>query len=135
MDRNGIPSRIAGDNIRDYKKYLEIQKMNNGANSNNFTNQNNNNIINNNLNGNNSTNQVNNPMNITANSNNNRVPFVITPMKRPPTGDSTQNTRLNNRTMSQTAKNINLNENFIFDDNNNNNNNNNMDNIYLSRNK
>ena len=130
MDRNGIPSRIAGDNIRDYKKYLEIQKMNNGANSNNFTNQNNNNIINNNLNGNNTTNQVNNPMNITANSNNSRVPFVITPMKRPPTGDSTQNTRLNNRTMSQTAKNINLNENFIFDDNNNNNNNNNMDNIY-----
>ena len=128
MDRNGIPSRIAGDNIRDYKKYLEIQKMNNGANSNNFTNQNNNNIINNNLNGNNTTNQVNNPMNITANSNNSRVPFVITPMKRPPTGDSTQNTRLNNRTMSQTAKNINLNENFIFDDNNNNNNN--MDNIY-----
>ena len=118
MDRNGIPSRIAGDNIRDYKKYLEIQKMNNGAN--------NNNIINNNLNGNNSTNQnqVNNPMNITANSNNSRVPFVITPMKRPPTGDSSQNTRLNNRTMSQTANNINLNEQFILDDNNNNNDNN-----------
>ena len=127
MDRNGIPSRIAGDNIRDYKKYLEIQKMNNGANSNNFTNQNNNNIINNNLNGNNSTNQVNNPMNITANSNNNRVPFVITPMKRPPTGDSTQNTRLNNRTMSQTSNNINLNEKLIFDDNNNNN----MDNNHI----
>jgi hypothetical protein len=127
MDRNGIPSRIAGDNIRDYKKYLEIQKMNNGANSNNFTNQNNNNINNNNLNGNNSTNQVNNPMNITANSNNNRVPFVITPMKRPPTGDSTQNTRLNNRTMSQTSKNINLNENFILDDINNNN----MDNNHI----
>jgi len=127
MDRNGIPSRIAGDNIRDYKKYLEIQKMNNGANNNNFTNQNNNNIINNNLNGNNSTNQnqVNNPMNITANSNNSRVPFVITPMKRPPTGDSSQNTRLNNRTMSQTANNINLNEQFILDDNNNNNNDNN----------
>ena len=126
MDRNGIPSRIAGDNIRDYKKYLEIQKMNNGANNNNFTNQNNNNIINNNLNGNNSTNQnqVNNPMNITANSNNSRVPFVITPMKRPPTGDSSQNTRLNNRTMSQTANNINLNEQFILDDNNNNNDNN-----------
>jgi hypothetical protein len=127
MDRNGIPSRIAGDNIRDYKKYLEIQKMNNGANSNNFPNQNNNNIINNNLNGNNSTNQVNNPMNITANSNNNRVPFVITPMKRPPTGDSTQNTRLNNRTMSQTSNNINLNEKLIFDDNNNNN----MDNNHI----
>ena len=130
MDRNGIPSRIAGDNIRDYKKYLEIQKMNNGANSNNFTNQNNNNIINNNLNGNNSTNQVNNPMNITANSNNNRVPFVITPMKRPPTGDSSQNTRLNNRTMSQTSNNINLNEKLILDDNNNNNNNN-MDNNHI----
>ena len=127
MDRNGIPSRIAGDNIRDYKKYLEIQKMNNGANNNNFSNQNNNNIINNNLNGNNPTNQnqVNNPMNITANSNNSRVPFVITPMKRPPTGDSSQNTRLNNRTMSQTANNINLNEQFILDDNNNNNNDNN----------
>jgi len=101
--------------------------MNNGANNNNFSNQNNNNIINNNLNGNNPTNQnqVNNPMNITANSNNSRVPFVITPMKRPPTGDSSQNTRLNNRTMSQTANNINLNEQFILDDNNNNNNDNN----------
>ena len=64
-------------------------------------------------------------MNITANSNNSRVPFVITPMKRPPTGDSSQNTRLNNRTMSQTANNINLNEQFILDDNNNNNNDNN----------
>lgn len=126
MDRNGIPSRIAGDNIRDYKKYLEIQKMNNGANNNNFTNQNNNNIINNNLNGNNSTNQVNNPMNITANSNNNRVPFVITPMKRPPTGDSTQNTRINNRTMSQTSNNINLNEKLLFEDNTNNIDNNNI---------
>ena len=63
-------------------------------------------------------------MNITANSNNSRVPFVITPMKRPPTGDSSQNTRLNNRTMSQTANNINLNEQFILDDNNNNNDNN-----------
>ena len=117
MDRNGIPSRIAGDNIRDYKKFLEIQKMNNGANNNTFINQNNNN-----LNGNNTPNQVNNPMNITANSNNSRVPFVISSMKRPPTGDSTQNTRLNNRPMSQTSNNINLNEKLILEDNLNNNN-------------
>ena len=117
MDRNGIPSRIAGDNIRDYKKFLEIQKMNNGANNNTFINQNNNN-----LNGNNNQNQVNNPMNITANSNNSRVPFVISSMKRPPTGDSTQNTRLNNRPMSQTSNNINLNEKLILEDNLNNNN-------------
>ena len=117
MDRNGIPSRIAGDNIRDYKKFLEIQKMNNGANNNTFINQNNNN-----LNGNNNPNQVNNPMNITANSNNSRVPFVISSMKRPPTGDSTQNTRLNNRPMSQTSNNINLNEKLILEDNLNNNN-------------
>ena len=102
MDRNGIPSRVTGDNFRDYKKFLEIQKMNNGAN--NFTNTNSNNNTNNNLNLNGinlntlninqQTNSNNNPMNTTTNSNNNRVPFVYTPMKRPPTGDNTQNTRI-----------------------------------------
>ena len=129
MDRGRIPSRIGGDNFRDYKKYLEIQKMNNGGN-NNFTNTNSNNtnnIINNtnlngnNLNINNETNQNNNLMNTTTNSNN-RVPFVYTPMKRPPTGDNTQNIRLrtnilennsytNNRTASQSSNyNNNLND-------------------------
>ena len=102
MDRSGIPSRVTGDNFRDYKKFLEIQKMNNGAN--NFTNTNSNNNTNNNLNLNGinlntlninqQTNSNNNPMNTTTNSNNNRVPFVYTPMKRPPTGDNTQNTRI-----------------------------------------
>ena len=108
MDRNGIPSRVTGDNFRDYKKFLEIQKMNNGANNFSNINTNNNNINSNNLNlnGNNlnalninqQTNSNNNPMNTTTNSNNNRVPFVYTPMKRPPSGDNTQNnrTRINN---------------------------------------
>ena len=108
MDRNGIPSRVTGDNFRDYKKFLEIQKMNNGVNNFSNINTNNNNINSNNLNlnGNNlsalninqQTNSNNNPMNTTTNSNNNRVPFVYTPMKRPPSGDNTQNnrTRINN---------------------------------------
>ena len=108
MDRNGIPSRVTGDNFRDYIKFLEIQKMNNGANNFSNINTNNNNINSNNLNlnGNNlnalninqQTNSNNNPMNTTTNSNNNRVPFVYTPMKRPPSGDNTQNnrTRINN---------------------------------------
>ena len=147
MDRSGIPSRIGGDNFRDYKKYLEIQKMNNGA-TNNFGTINTNTInnTNNNSNGNNQTinqqtNPNNNPMNTTTNSNNTRVPFVITPMKRPPTGDNTQNTRTrtnfldnnsylnNNRPSSQSSNynNINLNElknnnNNLLDDNNINNN-------------
>ena len=147
MDRSGIPSRIGGDNFRDYKKYLEIQKMNNGA-ANNFGTINTNTInnTNNNSNGNNQTinqqtNPNNNPMNTTTNSNNTRVPFVITPMKRPPTGDNTQNTRTrtnfldnnsylnNNRPSSQSSNynNINLNElknnnNNLLDDNNINNN-------------
>ena len=47
MERNGMGSRITGDNYRDYKKYLEIQKMNSRSN-NIFGNDNNNNIINNN---------------------------------------------------------------------------------------
>ena len=146
MERSGIPSRIGGDNFRDYKKYLEIQKMNNGA-TNTFGTINTNaiNNSNNNSNGNNQTinqqtNQNNNPMNTTTNSNNTRVPFVITPMKRPPTGDNTQNTRTrtnfldnnsylnNNRPSSQSSNynNINLNElknnkNNLLDDNINNN--------------
>ena len=33
MERNGITSKITGDNYRDYKKYLEIQKMNSGNNA------------------------------------------------------------------------------------------------------
>ena len=101
MDRNTIHSRITGDNFRDYKKFLEIQKMNNGANNLNNINTNNNTNNNLNLNGNNlnslniaqQANSNNNPMNTTTNSNNNRVPFIYTPMKRPPTGDKNQNNR------------------------------------------
>ena len=100
MDRNFNPSRLTGDNYRDYKKYLEIQKMNNGA-TNNFStlNTNNNNTNKNNINGNNlnanqQANSNNNIMNTTTNSANARVPFVYTPMKRPPTGDNSQNTRI-----------------------------------------
>ena len=48
MERNALNSRITGDNYRDYKRYLEIQKMNSGVNNNIFGNNNtNNNIINN----------------------------------------------------------------------------------------
>jgi hypothetical protein len=131
MDRSVMPSRIAGDNFRDYKKYLEIEKMNKGAN-NNFpntnSNNNTNNIINNNtlnantLKGNTQTNQNVNPMNVTTNSTNNtRVPFVYTPMKRPPTGDNTQNNRLrtnildNNNTFTNPRTLSNYNNNNIND--------------------
>ena len=101
-------SRITGDNYRDYKKYLEIQKMNSRSN-NIFGNDNTNNIINNNnlinngninnRNGNraseNQINQNNNPMNITANSTNSRVPFVYIPMNRPPSSDLTKKNNIN----------------------------------------
>ena len=133
MERSGIPSRVTGDNYRDYKKYLEIQKMNNGA-TNNYSNTINN-PNNNTLNGNNQsinqqTNPNNNPMNTTTNSTNARVPFVYTPMKRPPTGDTTQNTRtrtnildnnsyLNNNRPSSQSSNYNNNINNLNDLNNN----------------
>ena len=108
MERNGITSKITGDNYRDYKKYLEIQKMNSRSN-NIFGNDNTNNIINNNnlinngninnRNGNraseNQINQNNNPMNITANSTNSRVPFVYIPMNRPPSSDLTKKNNIN----------------------------------------
>ena len=100
MERNGITSKITGDNYRDYKKYLEIQKMNNG-NNNFFLNNNantNNNTINNRI-GNrtneNQINQQNNQMNITANSTNSRVPFVYIPMNRSPSSDSTKKNYIN----------------------------------------
>lgn len=58
---NGIASRVTGDNYREYKKYLEVEKMNraeqNGSG----------NIINNNLNN-------------TASKINSRVPFTYTPI-------------------------------------------------------
>ena len=103
-------SRITGDNYRDYKKYLEIQKMNSRTN-NIFGNDNTNNIINNNnlinngninnRNGNRASenqinqNQNNNPMNITTNSTNSRVPFVYIPMNRPPSSDLTKKNNIN----------------------------------------
>ena len=117
MERNGINSRITGDNYRDYKKYLEIQKMNNGTN-NIFLNNNNNanNANNNRMNGNNVTNDniisQNNQMNATINSNNSRIPFVYVPMNRPPSSDSS-----NRLTMGDVSKNNNINmdaENKLF---------------------
>ena len=100
MERNGITSKITGDNYRDYKKYLEIQKMNNGNNNfflNNHANTNNktiNNRIGNRTNE-NQINQQNNQMNITANSTNSRVPFVYIPMNRSPSSDSTKKNYIN----------------------------------------
>ena len=108
MERNGISSRITGDNYRDYKKYLEIQKMNSGGN-NMFLNNNGNNINNNTLNNNINNNTINNinnrngninenqnnPMNITTNSTNSRVPFVYIPMNRPPSSDLTKKNYIN----------------------------------------
>ena len=110
MERNGISSRITGDNYRDYKKYLEIQKMNSGNNMflNNNGNNINSNILNNNIN-NNTLNNINNrngninenqanqnnPMNITTNSTNSRVPFVYIPMNRPPSSDITKKNYIN----------------------------------------
>ena len=150
MEINRITTKITGDNFRDYKKYLEIQKMNNGANNTASLNTNSINNANNTLNGNNlnnlninqQKNSNNNPMNATTNSN--RVPFVYTPMNRPPTGDNSQNskTRANildtnsysntiNRPSSQSTnynKNINLNNQYnnkldLLDENINNNSN------------
>ena len=100
MERNGITSKITGDNYRDYKKYLEIQKMNNGNNNfflNNHANTNNNTINNRigNRTNENQINQQNNQMNITANSTNSRVPFVYIPMNRPPSSDSTKKNYIN----------------------------------------
>ena len=122
-----MSSKITGDDYRDYKKYLEIQKMNSRTN-NIFGNNNTNNLINNNVanlinNGNmnnrngirtneNQTNQ-NNPMNITTNSTNSRVPFVYIPMNRPPSSDLIKKNNIN---MEE--------ENKIYQNNNGNNNNN-----------
>ena len=120
MERNGITSKITGDNYRDYKKYLEIQKMNSGNNAyflNNNPNANtiNNNTINNrNANGNiineNQFNQ-NNPMNITTNSSNSRKPFVYTPMNRPPSSESTKKNYNNVEEENRLYQNINMNQN------------------------
>ena len=121
MDIKGIPSRLTGDNYRDYKKYLEIQKMNNGATNNltyiNANNNTNNNTNKNNINGNNiNINQKSNinPMNTTTNSANTRVPFVYTPMKRPPTGDNSQNSKIRTNILNEQFNN-NINQ---LDDNN-----------------
>ena len=92
--------RVTGDNYRDYKKYLEIQKMNNGSNINYASNKtsttsnilNGNSALNHQFNSkhNNSNLTNNNSLNATTNSNS-RVPFVYTPMNRPPTGDISHN--------------------------------------------
>ena len=117
MERNAIASKITGDNYRDYKKYIEIQKMNSG--SNNFFLNNNSNTINNNINRNTNIinenqlnqNNQNNPMNITTNSTNSRVPFVYTPMNRPPSSESTKKNYINAEDENRIYQNNNMNQN------------------------
>ena len=117
MERNAIASKITGDNYRDYKKYIEIQKMNSG--SNNFFLNNNANTINNNINRNTNIinenqlnqNNQNNPMNITTNSTNSRVPFVYTPMNRPPSSESTKKNYINADDENRIYQNNNMNQN------------------------
>ena len=117
MERNAIASKITGDNYRDYKKYIEIQKMNSG--SNNFFLNNNANTINNNINRNTNIinenqlnqNNQNNPMNITTNSTNSRVPFVYTPMNRPPSSESTKKNYINAEDENRIYQNNNMNQN------------------------
>ena len=114
MERS-LNSRITGDNYRDYKRYLEIQKMNSGNNNNIFGNNNpSNNIINN---GNRVNDNQNNPMNITTNSNNSRVPFVYIPMNRPPSSDQIKKNNINmeeeNKIFLNNNKTLNQKSNFI----------------------
>ena len=114
MERS-LNSRITGDNYRDYKRYLEIQKMNIGNNNNIFGNNNpSNNIINN---GNRVNDNQNNPMNITTNSNNSRVPFVYIPMNRPPSSDQIKKNNINmeeeNKIFLNNNKTLNQKSNFI----------------------
>ena len=74
-----ISNNILGDNIRDYKKYLEIEKMNsNSGNSLSLTN------------GNNTNNSFNNTnlSSFSSTTNSSRVPFTYTPMRK---GDSSNN--------------------------------------------
>ena len=114
MERS-LNSRITGDNYRDYKRYLEIQKMNSGNNNNIFGNNNpSNNII---SNGNRVNDNQNNPMNITTNSNNSRVPFVYIPMNRPPSSDQIKKNNINmeeeNKIFLNNNKTLNQKSNFI----------------------
>ena len=114
MERS-LNSRITGDNYRDYKRYLEIQKMNSGNNNNIFGNNNpSNNIINN---GNRVNDNQNNPMNITTNSNNSRVPFVYIPMNRPPSSDQIKKNNINmeeeNKIFLNNNKTLNQKSNYI----------------------
>ena len=72
---------ILGDNIRDYKKFLEIEKM--SANSNNPLNISNGNNSNNNFNNTNNTN-----LSSFSSTNSSRVPFTYTPIRK---ADSSNN--------------------------------------------
>ena len=72
---------ILGDNIRDYKKFLEIEKM--SANSNNPLNISNGNNSNNNFNNTNNTN-----LSSFSTTNSSRVPFTYTPIRK---ADSSNN--------------------------------------------
>jgi hypothetical protein len=102
---------ILGDNIRDYKKFLEIEKM--SANSNNPLNISNGNNSNNNFNNTNNTN-----LSSFSSTNSSRVPFTYTPIRKADTSNNlpiTQNTinvnrPLSNNTMSYYP--INNNNNF-----------------------
>ena len=102
---------ILGDNIRDYKKFLEIEKM--SANSNNPLNISNGNNSNNNFNNTNNTN-----LSSFSTINSSRVPFTYTPIRKADSSNNlpiTQNTinlnrPLSNNTMSYYP--INNNNNF-----------------------
>ena len=102
---------ILGDNIRDYKKFLEIEKM--SANSNNPLNISNGNNSNNNFNNTNNTN-----LSSFSSTNSSRVPFTYTPIRKADTSNNlpiSQNTinvnrPLSNNTMSYYP--INNNNNF-----------------------
>ena len=102
---------ILGDNIRDYKKFLEIEKM--SANSNNPLNISNGNNSNNNFNNTNNTN-----LSSFSTTNSSRVPFTYTPIRKADSSNNlpiTQNTinlnrPLSNNTMSYYP--INNNNNF-----------------------
>ena len=95
---------ILGDNLRDYKKYLEIEKMNreNGlANTNNFSN----------------TNTTN--MSSFSSTQNSRLPFNYTPIRR---NGNPENNIINNQTLQRPMSSNPCNNTFFYNNNNNSNN-------------
>ena len=84
---------ILGDNIRDYRKFLEIEKMNrdNGMPNSNFSNTN------------------------TTNMNNSRLPFNYTPMRR----NGNENNIINNQSLPRPLSQKPFNNNSFYNNNNN----------------